>query len=213
MTEQGARSPEAWREDLAFMRGIVAAGEETMRPLGAAYFAAGLCYGIQCLLSGMRMLEWIGGGGEVDLAIGVLPTVIFLLILTLLIVRDRGSGRVETSTGRAIGLVFGCVGLTNLALVAAIGIVAWRQQSITTWLIYPIVVMILQGMAWLFAYMLRLRAWLAAIAAGWFATGIGMAVALAAESAGWYVIIVSIGLFAFMAAPGAYLMRADRPRP
>ena len=204
MTERDAR------DDLAFMRSIVAAGEDTMRPMGAAYFAAGLCSGIQCLLHGLRMLGWDPGWAGVDLAIGILPTVVFLAIMILLVARDRGRPRLESSTSRAIGIAFACVGLANLALIAVIGLVAWGQQSLQTWLIYPCVVMILQGMAWLFAYMLRRRAWLGGIAAGWFATGIGMAAALAAESESGFLIILGFGLFAFMTAPGAWLMRSAR---
>lgn len=199
------------RDDLAFMRSIVAGGEDSMRLFGLVYFAAGLCYGIQILMNGMRILGWVPGGSAMDLAIGILPTIAFLLILLLLIVRDRGRSRLESSTSRAIGLVFACVGITNLALVAAIGIVAWQWQSMATWMIYPCVVMILQGMAWMFAWALRRRTWLGAIAAGWFATGVGTAAALAVGSAGWYLTILGIGLFAFMTAPGLYLMWSGRP--
>lgn len=205
MTERDAR------DDLAFMRSIVAAGEDGMQPMGAAYFAAGLCYGIQCLLHGLRMLGWDPGWEDVDLVIGILPTFVFLAIMTLLVARDRGRPKLESSTSRAIGFAFACVGLANLALIAVIGLVAWGQQSLQTWLIYPCVVMILQGMAWLFAYMLRRRVWLGVIAAGWFATGIGMATALALESDSGFLIILGFGLFAFMTAPGAYLMRPSRP--
>ena len=52
---------------------------------------------------------------------------------------------------------------------------------------------------------------LGVVAVGWFATGIGMAVALAAETETWYLMIVGVAMFAFMAAPGAYLMRPARP--
>ena len=37
-----------------------------------------------------------------------------------------------------------------------------------------------------------------------------MAAALAAGSTGWYLAILGIGLFAFMTAPGLYLMRSGR---
>lgn len=196
------------RDDLAFMRGIVAAGEDSMRSMGGGYFAAGLCYGIQCLLHGMRMLAWIPGDSRVDIAIAILPTIIFLAILGVMVIRDRGRTRVESSTSRAIGVAFACVGMTNFALIAAIGMVAWQLQSMEIWMIYPCVVVILQGMPWLFAWMLRQRAWLGGIAAGWFATGLGMAAALSAGNAAAYLIIVGAGMFAFMAVPGAWLMRA-----
>lgn len=198
------------RDDLAFMRSIVAGGEDSMGSFGLIYFAAGLCYGVQTLLHGLRSMQLVPGGERVDLAIGILPTIVFLLILLLLSARDRGSNRWEGSTSRAIGLTFACVGMTNIALIAAIGVVAWQWQSLAIWMIYPCVVIILQGMAWMFAWALRRRTWLGVVTAGWFATGIAMAAALGYGSEGWYLAILGIGLFGFMAAPGFYLMRSSR---
>ena len=198
------------RADLAFMRAIVEAGDESPAGFGRIYFTAGLCYGVQALLSGATSLGWLPHDTAWNVAVGGGPTIVFLLYLTWEIVRRRGQPETGNLATRAIGMVFACVGLTNLALVAAIGIVAWRWGSLEVWLIYPCVVMILQGMAWLFAWTLRRRFWIGAVAAGWFATGIGMAVALAMASEGGYLTILGFGLFAFMAAPGAWLMRPDR---
>ena len=102
------------------------------------------------------------------------------------------------------------MGVANLALIAAIGIIAWQWQSMATWMIYPCVVIVLQGMAWMFAWAFRRRTWLGVVATGWFATGIGMAAAVAAGNDGWYLAILGAGLFGFMAAPGFYLMRSGR---
>ena len=104
--------------------------------------------------------------------------------------------------------MFGAVGLTNLALVLAIGSVAWRRHSLETWLIYPCVVMVLQGLAWLVAYMLRRRGWLAGVAAGWFATGLAMAACI--DNIAGYVISAGLGMFAFMLLPGLYMLRQSR---
>ena len=196
--------------DLAFMRAIVEAGDQSLAGFGRVYFAAGLCYGTQILLSGGTLLGLVPGERTLQLAIGFGPTLVFLLYVAWEIVRGRGQPPTGNLATRAIGTLFACVGLANLALVAAIGIVAWRWGSLEVWLIYPCVVMILQGMAWLFAWTLRRRFWIGAVAAGWFATGIGMAVALAMASEGGYLTILGFGLFAFMAAPGAWLMRPDR---
>ncbi len=195
------------RADLAFMRAIVEAGDESLAAFGRIYFVAGLCYGVQCLLSGATMLGLVPDRPAIQAAIAVVPTIVFLAFLAWEIRRDRERPVTGNLATRAIGTVFACVGLTNLALIAAIGLLAWRRNSLEIWLIYPCVVMILQGMAWLFAWTLRRRLWIGAVAAGWFATGIAMAAALAAQSGGWYLTVVSFGLFAFMAAPGAWLMR------
>ena len=198
------------RADLAFMRAIADAGDRSLAGFGRLYFVAGLCYGAQTLLSGGTLLGLVPGERTLQLAIGFGPTIVFLLYVAWEMVRGRGQPPTGNLATRAIGTVFACVGLANLALVAAIGILAWRWGSLEVWLIYPCVVMILQGMAWLFAWTLRRRFWIAGMAAGWFATGIGMAAALAAGSLGWYLTILGVGLFAFMAAPGAWLMQPDR---
>lgn len=198
------------RADLAFMRAIAEAGDRSLASFGRLYFAAGLCYGAQTLLSGGTLLGLVPDQRPLQFAIGFGPTIVFLAYVAWEIWRGRGQPATGNLATRAIGTVFACVGMTNLALVAAIGIIAWRWGSLEVWLIYPCVVMILQGMAWLFAWSLRRRFWLGGMAVGWFATGISMAVALAASSDGWYLTILGFGLFAFMAAPGAYLMRPTR---
>lgn len=198
------------QDDLAFMRSIVAgSGGESMQAFGRIYFAAGICYGAQCLLSGTRMLGWPPGGGTVDLIIHIAPTIVFLALLAWLNIRDREANLRAGGSSRAIGAIFASAGMTNIVMIVTIGFIAWKQQNLQIWMIYPCLVMILQGMSWLFVYMMRRRAWLGLVSAGWFATSIGMAVALASENLTAFVIIVSIGLFAFMAVPGAYLMRPD----
>ena len=47
------------------------------------------------------------------------------------------------------------MGLANLALCASIGSIALRHHDQRIWFIYPVVVMILQGLAWMVAAMLR----------------------------------------------------------
>ena len=198
------------RADLAFMRAILEAGDRSLAGFGRIYFAAGLCYGAQTLLSGATSLGLLPTDPPLQLAIGFGPTVVFLAYVLWEVWRTRGQPATGNLATRAIGMVFACAGFTNLALIAAIGLIAWRWGSHDVWLIYPCVVMILQGMAWLFAWALRRRPWLAGLAAGWFATGIGMAAALAMSSLGWYLTVLGFGLFAFMAVPGAFLMQSDR---
>jgi hypothetical protein len=195
------------RDDLAFMRSIVASGDESLVSFGRIYFAAGLCYGGQCLGTGLQMLAGLDDVQPLSLVLGVGPTVLFALLLAWLIWKDRGEKKPANSTTRAIGIVFGAAGLTNLALIFSIGSIAAAQHSLIIWLIYPCVVMILQGMAWMVAWTLRREVWLGIVAAGWFVVGCAMAIALAANNLDAFIVIISIGLFAFMAWPGARLMR------
>jgi hypothetical protein len=195
------------RDDLAFMRALVEPGDAWQKQFGEAYSAAGLCYCVQMLLHGGQFFGLVPASGPIALTVGLGPTVVFLLLLIWIIRRNpRPAG--GSATSRAVNSVFGAVGFTNMALILTIGSIAWRWHSINTWLIYPCVVMILQGLAWLVAYMLRRRPWLAGVAAGWFATGVAMAYFI--DNPAGFVISAGVGMFAFMLAPGLFLLRQGR---
>jgi hypothetical protein len=198
---------ETARDDLAFLRALVEPDDRWQRQFGEIYATAGACYCAQMLLHGAELLGLVSATGLTGLAIGLGPTIVFLALLCVFLIRNRQypSGG---ATARAVGAVFGAVGLTNLVLIAAIGSIAWRWHSVQTWLIFPCVVMVLQGMAWLVAYMLRRRGWLAAVAAGWFVTGVAMA-AYIDQPAG-FVISAGAGMFACMLLPGVYMVRQTR---
>jgi hypothetical protein len=196
------------RANLAFMRALVEPDDRWLRQFGETYSAAGLCYCVQMLLHagqfvGLTPMDGIGG-----LAIGLGPTVVFLALLVW-IIRRNGPATVANATSKAVGAVFGAVGLTNLALVLIIGSVAWRMHSLTIWLIYPCAVMVLQGMAWLVAFMLRRRGWMAVVGLGWFVTGLGMALFI--DNMGGFVATAGVGMFLFMLLPGLWMLRRAQP--
>lgn len=200
-------TPTSAQDDLAFMRSLVETNGGFQRSFGEAYFAAGLCYGVQMLLHAAQLVGWIGDG-PIGLVIGLGPTVVFLALLTWIIVRGRREPTGGSVVSRAVGAVFGAVGVANLALIAVIGSVAWREQSLTIWLIYPCVVLIVQGMAWMVVYALRRRAWYGGVAVGWFVTGVAMALAIGSPPA--FIAVGGAGFIAFMLVPGWVMMR--RPR-
>src|SRR5215831_13929831 len=101
------------RDDLAFLRAIVEPSDTWQRSFGEIYSAAGVCYGVQMLLHGGQLLGLAPANGPIALAIGFGPSVVFLVLLVILTTRSRsmpGGG----ATSRAIGSVFGAVGLANL---------------------------------------------------------------------------------------------------
>lgn len=197
-------TPNSAQEDLAFMRSVVDTTGSFQRSFGEAYFAAGLCYGVQMLLHAAQLVGWIGDG-PVGLLIGLGPTVVFLALLAWIILRGRREPTGGGVVSRAVGALFAAVGMANLALIAVIGSVAWREQNFTIWLIYPCVVLILQGMAWMVVYALRRRAWYGAVAVGWFATGV--ALALAIEDPAAFIAIGGASFIALMLVPGWVMMR------
>jgi hypothetical protein len=196
-------STDAMREDLNFLRTLVEGGQDWQRPFGRVYFAAGLCYSVQMLMHGAQLLGVLPTAGWSAIVVGFGPTVVFLALLTILI-RLNGP-MIGSAVAKAVGSVFGAVGIGNLVIAAMIASVAWRERGLTTWLIFPCVVMALQGLAWLTAWQLRRRAWILVVAAGWFATSLAMAASI--ESLAGYVIAAGLGMFGFMLVPGAVMMR------
>jgi hypothetical protein len=199
-------TPTSAQDDLAFMRALVERPGNFQRSFGEAYFAAGLCYGVQMLLHAAQGAGWIADG-PIGLVIGIGPTVVFLVLLAWITYRHRG----EASGGvvsRAVGAMFAATGLANLVLICVIGSVAWREQSLTIWLIYPCTVIVLQGMAWLVMYALRRKIWFAVVGLGWFVTAIGMGLTVATPPA--FIAISGVGFLAFMLVPGWVMMRQAR---
>jgi hypothetical protein len=197
------------RDDLAFLRGLVGDDGTPMRSFGQAYFAAGLIYGGQMILHAAQTMGYLPQNAVTGLLVGLGPTVLFLPILAWIIVANRL--KTAPSTGmatRAVSIIFGVTGISNLFLAAVIGAVAWREQSATTWLIYPCAVFVLQGAAWFFAFMMQRRAWHLVVALGWFASAVAMA--LTATALGWFILFAGAGLWLCMALPGFVILRGTR---
>jgi hypothetical protein len=200
-------NPDSARDDLAFIKALIAPDDHWQQQFGKLYAAAGVCYTVQLIGHIGQLMGLLPSYDLLAQTIGWGPSVVFLGLLIWIIRRDgpqRGG-----ATSRAVGAVFGAVGLTNLALCATLGSVALRLHSQTIWLIYPCVVMILQGLAWLVAFMLRRRAWLGVVAVGWFCVGVAMAIFI--DNMVGFVSAAMVGIVCFMLIPGLYIMRqADR---
>lgn len=199
------------RDDLAYMRALVDTPGNFQRSFGEAYFAAGLCYGVQMLLHAAQSVGWLGPDGLVGLSIGLGPTVVFLGLLAWIIRRERASGRGLAGTAaRAVSAVLGAIGAANLVLVVVIGVFAWREQSLVVWLIYPCTVLILQGTAWLVIYAVWRRTWFAVVAIGWFVAAVGGAVSAAFQQMAAFIAIGGLAFLTLMLIPGWVMMRQTK---
>jgi hypothetical protein len=193
-------------EDLAFMRALVEGGDrEGTAQFGQVYFAAGLIYGLQIVIQSLPGFG-IPLSPTFQLAAGIGPTVVFLIFLAWSLWRypGRGAGMAQ----RAIGAVFGSVSLANIALVCIIGSVALRHRSLEIWLIYPCVVFVLQGAAWVVAGVIRRQTWPGVVGAGWIVAAIAMGFCIGTIPL--YTLIAGASLIGLMAAPGAAMMRLGR---
>lgn len=191
--------------DLAFMRAILEENDTYDRSFGINYFAAGLLYGLQCLANGVLLLGAINAPTWVWMAIGIVPTALFLTINigSLWQNRERPFG---TGTGkRAIGAAFAGGGLAILVSACIFGWVAYDRADWTIWLLYPIVVCVFQGAIWFTAMIVRRKMWYGATAIGWFAAAPVLTVFM--NQTGAYVSALGIILILFMALPGFVILR------
>lgn len=202
-------TPDTAREDLAFLRGLVQPDERWRRGFGESYAAAGGCYGTQMVLHGLQQLGVAPSTPLPSLLFGVGPTVVFLALVALIYRRHPWKGAGGGVTSRAVGAVFSAIGVANLVLIAMFAATALREHSLKIWLLYPCVVLVLQGAAWMVAWTLRRQAWFAVVAAGWFVTGLAMGLAI--ENRAWFILLGGTGFFAFMLVPGLVMMRQARP--
>jgi hypothetical protein len=204
-------SPDAQsaRDDLAFLRALIGDDEALqMRTFGESYFAAGLIYGGQMILHAVQALRFLPDTPAWSLGIGLGPTLLFIPVISWILYRNR-QNQARGAIGKAVGAIFGAIGLANFFLIAVIGSVALQEHSLQTWLIYPCCIFILQGTAWLFTYMMRRHGWHLAVALGWFATAVAAALAIP-SSLGLFILFVGIGLWGCMALPGWLMLRNAR---
>jgi hypothetical protein len=194
------------RDDLAFMKALVDGAGRNQATTGSLFVAAGLLYGFQTIghwaqATGRLHLPPLG-----NLALAAGPTLVFLIILTLQLIKARGAPQ-SSSANKAFQAVFGAAGLTNLVLVAIFAPPAIRQHSLAIWLFYPAVVFALQGGAWLAIWTLRRRFWMLATALGYFLFAILMGLTIGQEL---YVLFAGAGLLSCMVLPGLIMMRQAR---
>ena len=200
------------QDDLAFLRGLAdGAGERGGLGVagGALYGSAGVLYGVQTLSYFVQERGLISLGTTGNIVMAWAPTAIFLILMTIVIVLDRKNPQ-RGVTNRAVNAAFSAAGVANLALIIVFAAAAARHKDFHYWLFHPAVVFILQGAVWQVTFVLRRRMWTLAVAMGWIVCGVAMGVLI--ERADLYLLIASFGLFAFMAAPGFFMMRqALRP--
>ncbi len=189
--------------DLAFMKALVEGPSMQWAAFGQAYLAGGLIYGAQCLFHFCQYKGWIVLSPGWSLAISLGFTAVFLPVLGLLVWQKR-KGPMLGSTNRAISTVFTAVGMTNIVMVAVFAMAAVGHHSMTIWMIYPAIVFALQGAAWMVAAMLRRRPWIGIIAAGWYASAIGLGLTLDSVN---YLVVCGASLILWMAVPGALMLR------
>ena len=202
------------RDDLAFVRALMSESGQVQSSLGQALFAGGLCFGVQCLIQ-----AYLSTGVQVPVAVhlitGFAPTLIFIVAITLITIRERGASQHSVGT-RAINAAFGGGGLAAMTTAAIFGYLAYRTQNMGTWLLHPIMICVVQGVVWYTAFAVRRRGWFGLVSAGWFATSLTLALLLGAtdEKSIWiFLLVLAAALLGLMALPGWVMLRAGARQP
>jgi hypothetical protein len=190
--------------DLAFMRAIVSEGPHWQAASGQLYMVAGIAYGLQCLIQWVPLAGLAQYPVWLHLAASIVPTLVFLAVMTHVLWRDRKIKHQGVAT-RALNAIFSSTGLANLFMVAVFAYNAITQKSITIWLYYPIVVCAFQGAAWYAVYMIRKKGWMAAISAGWFLTTLLLGIFIYTPAN--YVLVLAFALTALMGGGGYIMLR------
>lgn len=193
------------QDDLAFLRTVAEGGGGGMGVAGSAlYGSAGVLYGIQCLSYYLQEIGIVRLSPTANIVMAWAPTVIFLVLMTIVIIIDRKRPAVGV-TSKAINSAFAGAGIANLALVLVFASAAARHQDFHYWLFHPAVVFVLQGAVWYVIFMLRRRMWMALVAVGWLVSGVAMGMLI--ERAELYLLIATLSLFLLMGVPGFGMMR------
>lgn len=192
------------QDDLAFVRSIIDQGPRTQSSAGQLFLAGGLTYGVQCAGYGLQAAFSLNFSPLMHLALAIGPTVVFLVILAVVVWRDRKQRPVGVAT-RAMNAAWGSTGLVNMAIIVVFGFNALREKSWVVWFLYPVVVCALQGGVWYVAYMLRRKTWLAAVSAGWLVSAV--ALGFMTHNIALYCLTIGLTLICCMALPGWIMMR------
>lgn len=202
---------ESARDDLAFVRALMSESGQVQDSLGQALLAGGACYGVQCLLQAL-----FAGSTRVPvalhLAVGILPTVIFIALMIRITIRDKNNSKHSVGT-RAINAAFGGGGLAAMTTALIFGWLAFRTQNMGTWLLHPIMICVVQGTVWYIAFAVRRRGLYGLVSAGWFATSLVLAVLLGLGDERLivpFLLVLAAALLGLMALPGWILMRTGR---
>lgn len=196
----------AAQDDIAYLKSLVEGdgGAAGARTFGQIYTAGGIAYGLQTLGHWAQGIGYLNLAPLAALALATVPSLVFFAILTAILWRSRKDSRGGPAS-KAVQTVFMATGVANGVLAIAIATVALRNESMTIWLIYPIVVCVLQGAAWLVSNRWYQHAWHGVVAAAWFALAIALGFAPDILT---FSLLLGMGLIVCMGGPGLVLARA-----
>jgi PPE-repeat protein len=195
------------QDDLAYMRTVVEQGGRPRMAGALIYMAAGLIYGTETLVHWGQSINLIRLSMPATLTFVAGCSALFVLVMIVLIARDKTKGIGAGSGSRALNAAFGGAGLANIALMVIFGVNASRQHDMLIWMLYPCVVFALQGAAWYVAFMLRRKGWMLVVSLGCLVTAALMGMVINTPT---FNLVAALACFAWLAVPGAIMARDAR---
>lgn len=192
--------------DIAWMRQLAEEGGRAPMRGAAILMGAGLIYGVASVLHWAAVTGLIGsdkGPGFVWLG----ATGLFLVFLTVNLLRLKRSEGVVTAANRASAVAWASVGLGIFALFGSVAVLSWRAGGDAAEAILsltPSIIMVFYGLGWaVTAAMLRSRPlWVLAVASF---VAAPLLAALSGQSV--QLLAYAAALFGLMALPGFLLVR------
>lgn len=196
--------------DIAWMRRLAEEGADAPMQGASILMSAGLIYGVASLFHWAQITGLAPSSGPV-IGLGWLAaTVLFLLVLTVILVRLKRGGGVMTAGNRATATVWSALGWGIFALFGSMAALGWRVGEdgvLVAFGLVPSVIMVFYGIGWaVTATMYRSRA-LWGLAVGSF---VAAPVLAALTGRADQYIAYAAALFLLMALPGFLLMRGAR---
>ena len=197
---------DAVRDDIAYMRAMAEEGRRTPLLGASILISAGLIF------SAASLLAWAGharvGGMTLQTAnwgwLGAM--VLFGLVLTVLVRRQRGRPGCSSPTNRAASTAWMGVGLAIFVLALSMGVIAWKLQPGEVVLMFPSLIFALYGAGWAVSAAMSDKAWLWWVAIGaWI--GAPLIALLTGEPAQY--LAYALGLLLLTVAPGLALIRQE----
>lgn len=195
------------QDDLAFIRAIIDEPGSGLRTVGAIYMAAGIVYGLHCLIVAMHLSGFFALSDVMMAIVSWTPTVIFLGVCVFYVWKDRSIHIGSGIARRAVNAAFAGAGLANLVLAFVFALAAYRRNDFTLWLFFPVVMAALQGAIWYAVAIIRRRLWMGVVAAGWFLSAIILGLLVPMTTA--YLWCLGAVLLLLMALPGHFMQRPE----
>lgn len=200
---------ESIREDLAFMRGLAADTGRLPGVFGAHLLLAAVVYGPPILLAWATLNGLVGLPEGWTSGIGLWSTLVYIPAMSVLIWKGPKGPPASSLTARTMGAAWAGMGLTTIAIIAAIFIAGARLHVPDIWQVWVCVCFGLWGAAWFAVEMLRpRRGWI------WVALGSYAQVVINALLVGtpYLLLALGVGILLWLGGPGVTILVQSRGR-